>query len=309
MADKTTTKTTEKKRSGIMDFFVRLVREKPMGLIGGIITVLLLLTGIFAGQLAPFDPNVIHGMNALQGPSFQFWFGTDWLGRDVLSRVIYGARISLVVGLAATLIATVVEVVIGILSGYIGGKFDLIVQRFVDAVMCFPALIILMVIMSIITRNELNIIIVLGIQMGIGGSRVIRSAVIGIKENLYIQSAVAIGAPTKDVLRQHVLPNIMAPIIIEFSTRMPGSYSDRSEPEFPGIRDPASISELGGDAQRQCADLYVYLPLDGFVAGRCFKHRGLGRKYVWRFGKRFVRPEAQGWYRKIWIITEKPRKN
>lgn len=245
MADKTTTKTTEKKRSGIMDFFVRLVREKPMGLIGGIITVLLLLTGIFAGQLAPFDPNVIHGMNALQGPSFQFWFGTDWLGRDVLSRVIYGARISLVVGLAATLIATVVEVVIGILSGYIGGKFDLIVQRFVDAVMCFPALIILMVIMSIITRNELNIIIVLGIQMGIGGSRVIRSAVIGIKENLYIQSAVAIGAPTKDVLRQHVLPNIMAPIIIEFSTRMPAVILTEASLSFLGYGIPPPLASWG----------------------------------------------------------------
>lgn len=228
-----------------MDFFVRLVREKPMGLIGGIITVLLLLTGIFAGQLAPFDPNVIHGMNALQGPSFQFWFGTDWLGRDVLSRVIYGARISLVVGLAATLIATVVEVVIGILSGYIGGKFDLIVQRFVDAVMCFPALIILMVIMSIITRNELNIIIVLGIQMGIGGSRVIRSAVIGIKENLYIQSAVAIGAPTKDVLRQHVLPNIMAPIIIEFSTRMPAVILTEASLSFLGYGIPPPLASWG----------------------------------------------------------------
>jgi len=117
MADKTIIKTTTKKRSGIADFFVRLVREKPMGLIGGIITILLLLTGIFAKFIAPYDPNVIHGLNALEGPSLKFWFGTDWLGRDVLSRVVYGARISLVVGLAATLISTVMGIVIGILSG------------------------------------------------------------------------------------------------------------------------------------------------------------------------------------------------
>jgi len=247
MAEITTTKktTTEKKRSGVSDFFVRLVREKPMGLIGGIITILLLLTGIFAQQMAPYDPNVIHGLNALQGPSLKFWFGTDWLGRDVLSRVIYGARISLVVGLAATLIATIVEIVIGVLSGYIGGKFDLIVQRFVDAVMCFPALIILMVIMSIITRNELNIIIVLGIQLGIGGSRVIRSATIGIKENLYIQSAVAIGAPLKDILRQHVLPNIMAPIIIEFSTRMPAVILTEASLSFLGYGIPPPLASWG----------------------------------------------------------------
>ncbi|MFY9814418.1 MAG: ABC transporter permease [Dehalococcoidales bacterium] len=245
MADTTTKIKTEKKRSGIADFFVRLIREKPMGLIGGIITVLLLLVGIFAPLLAPYGPNVIHGLNAMEGPSFKFWMGTDWLGRDILSRVIYGARISLVVGLAATLIATVVEIVIGVLSGYIGGKFDLIVQRFVDAVMCFPALIILMVIISIIHPSMINIILVLGVQMGIGGSRVIRSAVIGIKENLYIQSAVAIGAPTWDVIRRHIVPNIMAPIIIEFSTRMPAVILTEASLSFLGYGIPPPSASLG----------------------------------------------------------------
>jgi peptide/nickel transport system permease protein len=242
MADKTIIKTTTKKRSGIADFFVRLVREKPMGLIGGIITILLLLTGMF---IAPYDPNVIHGLNALEGPSLKFWFGTDWLGRDVLSRVVYGARISLVVGLAATLISTVMGIVIGILSGYIGGTFDLIVQRFVDAVMCFPSLILLMVIISIIHPSMINIIIVLGIQGGISGSRVIRSATIGIKENLYIQSAVAIGAPLKDILRQHVLPNIMAPIIIQFSTSMPGVILTEASLSFLGYGIPLPNASLG----------------------------------------------------------------
>ena len=245
MADKTIIKTTTKKRSGIADFFVRLVREKPMGLIGGIITILLLLTGIFAKFIAPYDPNVIHGLNALEGPSLKFWFGTDWLGRDVLSRVVYGARISLVVGLAATLISTVMGIVIGILSGYIGGTFDLIVQRFVDAVMCFPSLILLMVIISIIHPSMIKIIIVLGIQGGISGSRVIRSATIGIKENLYIQSAVAIGAPLKDILRQHVLPNIMAPIIIQFSTSMPGVILTEASLSFLGYGIPLPNASLG----------------------------------------------------------------
>jgi peptide/nickel transport system permease protein len=244
MADTTTIK-TEKKRSGIADFFVRLIREKPMGLIGGIITILLVIVGIFAPLLAPYGPNVIHGLNAMEGPSLKFWLGTDWLGRDILSRVIYGARISLIVGLAATLIATAVEIFIGVLSGYIGGTFDLIVQRFVDAVMCFPALIILMVIISIIKPSMINIIIVLGIQMGIGGSRVIRSAVIGIKENLYIQSAVAIGAPTGDVIRRHILPNIMAPIIIEFSTRMPGIILTEAMLSFLGYGIPPPAASLG----------------------------------------------------------------
>jgi peptide/nickel transport system permease protein len=245
MAEKTSIIKTEKKRSGIADFFVRLIREKPMGLIGGIITLLLLIVGIFAPLLAPYGQNVIHALNPMQGPSLKFWLGTDWLGRDILSRVIYGARISLVVGLAATLIASVVEIFIGVLSGYIGGTFDLIVQRFVDAVMCFPPLIILMVIISIIGPSMINIILVLGIQTGIGGSRVIRSAVIGIKENLYIQSAVAIGAPTGDVIRRHILPNIMAPIIIEFSTRLPGIILTEASLSFLGYGIPPPSASLG----------------------------------------------------------------
>ena len=245
MAEKTAKNTTEKKRSGAMDFAVRLIREKPMGLIGGIITILLLLTGIFAPLLAPFGPNVIHGLNALEGPSLKFWLGTDWLGRDILSRVIYGARISLIVGLAASLIASVIEIIIGVISGYVGGKLDLIVQRFVDAVMCFPSLILLMVIISIISPGIIQIIVVLGIQGGIAGSRVIRSATIGIKENLYIQSAVAIGAPTTYVLRQHILPNIMAPIIIEFTTRMPGIILTEAGLSFLGYGIPPPAASVG----------------------------------------------------------------
>jgi peptide/nickel transport system permease protein len=136
-------------------------------------------------------------------------------------------------------------IVIGILSGYIGGTFDLIVQRFVDAVMCFPSLILLMVIISIIHPSMINIIIVLGIQGGISGSRVIRSATIGIKENLYIQSAVAIGAPLKDILRQHVLPNIMAPIIIQFSTSMPGVILTEASLSFLGYGIPLPNASLG----------------------------------------------------------------
>jgi peptide/nickel transport system permease protein len=245
MANKTTIKTYEKKHSGVADFFVRLVRDKPIGLIGGIITILFLITGIFAPLLAPYGPNVLHPLNASEGPSLKFWMGTDWLGRDVLSRVIYGARVSLVVGLTAALIAIVVEIGIGVLSGYIGGKFDLIVQRFVDAVMCVPSLIILIVIVTILSPGMTQIIVILGIQMGIVGSRVIRSATIAIKENLYIQSAVVIGDSTKDVLWRHILPNILSPIIIEFSMCIPAVILTEAGLSFLGYGVPPPAASWG----------------------------------------------------------------
>ncbi|MBA7623592.1 Glutathione transport system permease protein GsiD [subsurface metagenome] len=164
----------------------------------------------------------------------------------MLSRVIYGARISVIVGLAATALATLVSTFIGILCGYIGGKFDLLVQRFVDAVMCMPWLIVLMVVMSLVGIGMLQIIIVLGIVWGIGGSRLTRSAVIGIKENVYVEAAVAIGCPTTKILTRHILPNIMAPIIIYFSTAVPGVILTEASLSFLGFGIPPPEPSWGG---------------------------------------------------------------
>ena len=245
MADNTTTTKEPKRRSKLADFFYRLVKEKPLGLVGGIITLLLLLTGIFASFLAPYGYNVLHPDSALLGPSAHFLLGTDNLGRDLLSRVIYGARISVIVGLGASVLATVVETTIGILSGYIGGVFDLIVQRFVDAVMCFPNLILMMVIISIVGPSMLTVILVLGITWGIGGSRLIRGATLSIKENMYVQSAVSLGAPTGSIIFRHILPNIMAPIIIQFTTRVPAIILTEASLSFLGYGIPPPAPSWG----------------------------------------------------------------
>jgi len=139
-----------KRHSFLVSFFIRLVKEKPLGTAGAVITLLLLLTGIFADFLAPYGMNETHMADALGGPSAQFWLGTDNLGRDILSRVIYGARISVIIGLAGSTIATILSLIIGTLCGYIGGTFDLIVQRIVDARMCFPGIVLLMVLISMV---------------------------------------------------------------------------------------------------------------------------------------------------------------
>ncbi len=247
MADTSSEMIAETKRhSFLVGFLIRLVKEKPLGMVGGIITLLLLLTGIFADFLAPYGINECHAMDLLAPPSARFWLGTDNLGRDILSRVIFGARISVIVGLAASTLATIISLIIGVLCGYIGGKLDLIVQRVVDAEMCIPGLILLMIMISIIGPGMWQIIIVLGLLWGIFGSRIIRSAVIGIKENVYVAAAEAIGCSTTRILTRHILPNIMAPTIILFTIRVPNVILTEASLSFLGFGIPPPVPSWGG---------------------------------------------------------------
>lgn len=209
-----------KGRSIFVELVVRLVKEKPLGTIGGVIVLMLLITGIFANFLAPFGYNEMNLSARLEGPSTTHWLGADHLGRDMLSRVIYGARVSVIIGMLGSLISVIIAGLIGIISGYAGGKTDTIIQRFVDAWMCIPGLFILLTIMSILGPGMWQVIIVLGPFYGIVNSRVVRSAVIGIKENVYLEASRAIGAPTHRILWRHVLPNVMAPIMIIFTINM-----------------------------------------------------------------------------------------
>ena len=246
VAEPKATQGERKKHSWLVGFFIRLVKEKPLGTVGAVITLLLLLTGIFADFLAPYGMNQIHRADLLVAPSARFWLGTDYLGRDMLSRVIFGARVSVIVGLVATTLATVTGTFIGVLSGYIGGKFDLIVQRFVDAVMCLPGLIFLIVVIAMVGPSMWTIIIVLGVLWGIGNSRIMRGAVIGIKENVYVTAAAAIGCPTSRILTRHILPNIMAPLIIQFSVWVPGIILAEASLSFLGFGIPPPTPSWGG---------------------------------------------------------------
>ena len=217
------------------DFFKRLLKEKPLGTIGAIITLLLLLTGLFADLLAPYGMNETNMEESLTSPSAKYWLGTDDLGRDVFSRVIYGAQVSMIVGLAGATLATLISVILGMISGYIGGKLDLILQRFVDAWMCLPGLIVLMIIISFVGGGMLSIIVVLGFQWGITGSRIIRGAVIGIRENIYVKAAEAIGSSMSKILVRHILPNVMAPAIILLTIRIPAIILTEASLSFLGF--------------------------------------------------------------------------
>ena len=235
-----------KRRNALGDFFVRLVREKPLGVVGGVIVLVLLFSGIFAGVLAPYDMTEVHIADRLDGPSAKYLLGADQLGRDILSRLVHGARVSMIVGLAGTTVNIVVAAVVGVPSGYFGGKFDIIGQRFVDAWIAFPSLIILLTIMSIVGRGMLQIILVLGILSGIYTSRIIRSAVIGIKENDYFLAAEAIGSTNAATVVRHILPNIMAPIIVLFSIAIGGMILGEASLSFLGFGLPPDIPSWGG---------------------------------------------------------------
>ena len=258
-----------KRRSRLADFFTRLVKEKPLGIACGIIILILIFVGIFGGVLAPYPHREIHMVDRLQGASAKYLLGTDQLGRDLFSRLIFGARISLLVGLTVTVLNVVIAVLIGGTSGFFGGKLDLAVQRFVDAWMAFPGLLLLLTIMSIVGQGLLQIIVVLGIAGGIGGSRIMRSAVIGIKENDYFLAAQAVGTPTSQILIRHVLPNILAPVIIIFSINIGGVIMSLASLGFLGYGLPPNIPDWGGMLSREGRSYMEQAPWVALWPGLC----------------------------------------
>jgi len=248
------------KKSQLFGFVKRMIKEKPLGTAGALITLVLLFTGIFADYLAPYGYNEAHVVDKLMGPSSQYWMGTDNLGRDILSRIIYGARISAIVGLSASTIATVISLILGILSRYLGGKFDLLTQRVVDTWMCVPQLVLLMIIIATVGPGMLQVILVLGVSWGIVGSRIIRSAVIEIKQNVYIEASKAIGCSTFRILLKHILPNIMAPTIILFTTRVPNVILVEASLSFLGFGIPPPAPSWGGMLTGSARDYMFIAP-------------------------------------------------
>ena len=245
------TEIAPRRRSRLVGFSIRLVKEKPLGTISGIIILILIFVAIFADVLAPYGFLELHLEDRLTGPSAKYLLGTDGLGRDLLSRLISGARVSLLVGLTVTTISVVISSLIGGVSGFLGGKSDLVVQRFVDAWIAFPGLLLLLTIMSIVGKGLPQIILVLGISGGIGGSRLIRSAVIAIKGSDYFLAARAVGSPTTATLVRHVMPNVTPVVIIIFSISIGGVIMSLASLGFLGYGLPPNIPDWGGMLSRE----------------------------------------------------------
>lgn len=235
-----------KRKSRLMDGISRLFKEKPLGTVGLFIVLIFLLAAIFANYLAPYPPNQSNVMIKLSPPSSQHVLGTDNLGRDLLSRIIFGARVSLYVGLGASILNVLVAGIIGLLSGFLGGVFDLFVQRIVDIALSVPSLIILITIVGLIGAGVWQIIIVMGITGGIGWSRVVRSAVLAIRQNVYIDAAKTTGGNMVHIIRRHILPNIMPVTVIIFSVSIAGNILAEAGLSFLGLGIAPPTATWGG---------------------------------------------------------------
>jgi peptide/nickel transport system permease protein len=231
---------------GVWTLTRRLFREKPLGAAGGVICLLFLLCGLFADVLAPYGFNQINPINRLKPPSWDYPFGTDNLGRDVLSRCIYGARLSVIVAVSGAGLATAISVLIGVVTGYLAGAIDMISQRFVDAWMSFPDLVVLIVMVSVFGPGMYTVILTLGLLFGIGGSRIVRSAVVSVRENTYVHAAQSIGASTSRILWRHIVPNVLPPVIVLFTTRLGAVILAESSLSFLGLGVPPPAPSWGG---------------------------------------------------------------
>ena len=226
-------------------FHRRLFREKPLGAFGGVVFAVFLFCGLFADILAPYGVNETDMLQRLESPSLSNPFGTDHLGRDVFSRILYGAQLSVIVGFLAAGLATVISIILGVVTGYFGGKTDMVIQRFVDAWMTFPDLVLLIVVISIVGPGVPQIVIILGCLYGIAGSRIIRGSVITIRENMYTHAAQSMGARTLHILWFHILPNVMPVVIVLFTTRVGAVILAEAGLSFLGLGVPPPTPTWG----------------------------------------------------------------
>jgi peptide/nickel transport system permease protein len=223
----------------------RLIKEKPLGAVGAVIVLILLFCAVFAPWIATHPYDQANVRYRLKPPSAQFYLGTDNLGRDLFSRIIYGAQISVTVGFGAVGIGTMLATAIGVGSGYFGGKFDVLMQRLVDAWMAFPFLVVLLSVMAILGPGLLNVILSLGVLSAANSSRIIRSAALSAKENQYVEAARAVGASHLRIILWYILPNIMATIIIIATVSLGFAILAESALSFLGLGVPPPYPSWG----------------------------------------------------------------
>jgi peptide/nickel transport system permease protein len=221
------------------------VRKKPLGAIGAVLLFSFIFVAIFAPWLATHDPDLNDYRARVKPPSAEHWFGTDNFGRDIYSRVVYGARISMYVGILATLIGTSIGALTGLVSGFLGGKVDQIVQRFTDVMFTIPGLVLAMAIVTMLGPSMLNVIIAIAIPRIPDTNRVIRSAVLSAKESLYVDAAHAIGCANWRIMLQHILPNVTAPYIVIASAGLAGAILVEASLSFLGMGVPPPAPSWG----------------------------------------------------------------
>ena len=242
---------------------IRLLLRQRNAVVGGVIIAIFLFLALTAGVISPHSPYQTNARNRLAPPSSEHWFGTDSLGRDILSRVIYGSRISLQVGVIAVSFAVVVGVTAGLVAGTMGGGIDSLIMRLVDVLLSFPGLLLALVMIAILGPGLTNAMIAIGIGSSPVFARVTRGQVLSIIELEYVESARALGARGFRVVTRHILPNVLSPIIVLATMRVATAIMTEASLSFLGLGASPPAASWGGmisEGRRHLLD-YPWVPI------------------------------------------------
>lgn len=237
--------TSLRSRPGLLEGLLSFFKKKPLGAIGGVLVTIMVITAIFAPWLAPADPYEINYGSFLKPPGTEYILGSDQLGRDVLSRIIYGSRVSLYVGLLAVALGQVGGGFFGLVSGFFGGKTDLVIQRVMDILMAFPMLILALAIVAALGPSINNVIIAISITQTPRAARTMRSAAIEVREMDYVSAAKMIGGGEWYILFRHIAPNCVAPFIIIGTTALGQAIVTEATLSFLGVGTPPPTPSWG----------------------------------------------------------------
>lgn len=223
----------------------RRLRRNRAAMLGFAVILVLVFVAVFAPAIAPHPPNRQNPLASLQAPSSEYRLGTDQFGRDILSRLIYGTRVSLRVGLVAVGIAAVLGIPFGLIAGYYGGWVDMVISRVVDLMLAFPGILLALVIVSIMGPSLFNVMIAVGVAASPNYARLVRGSVLSAKEQVYVESARAVGAYVRGILLRHILPNILAPVIVLATLGTAGAILSAAALSFLGLGAQPPTPEWG----------------------------------------------------------------
>jgi peptide/nickel transport system permease protein len=214
---------------------LEFVRRRTLGAAGAVVVIVMILVAALAGVIAPHDPYDTSFLDQLKPPSGDFLLGTDAFGRDVLSRIMYGARTALKIGFGAAFVGASLGALLGVISAYFGGKIDLFLERLMDVLISFPLLILALAVVTALGNNDTNVIIAITIPIIPRGARVIRAAALGIRQSPYVEAARCLGATHTRIVLWHMLPNVMAPYLILVTAFLGQAMLSESALSFLGL--------------------------------------------------------------------------
>lgn len=255
-------------QDGVREKLRRMARQNKLAAFSAVLIALVLLLAVFAPLIAPYGEAEQDVLARLQPPSAAHWFGTDELGRDVLSRILYGSRLSLAIGILPSVISLVIGIVLGLLAGYFGGWADYVIMRLADVMLSVPSLLLAMVVMYTLGSSTVNLFVALSMVGWASVARVVRSQTLSLKESEYVEAAQSIGVSRLNIMRRHILPNCVPSLIVLFTLNVPAAILSESSLSFLGIgaQPPAASWGLMVNQSKQFLFTQPWLALAPCVA-------------------------------------------